>query len=380
MLSILDCLNPAPVTKPLPILPRLTRHCHCPTIVRQVTVVQFLGRDPVYDARAATAADIETIRRLLRYSWRVHLAGDPETWNSRIGFGLTWVLGAGKRIMGLISASMRPFSIACIFAAAVSNGERVTTYADSLLPAVEAGVRAHGAAALIHVGHALWLVEMLEARGFRQRDTVVTYGWNASPLHVAGNPAITVRPAAATDLANIVALDQRIFGPVWHIPATELEPALRRGFAFKVATAAGHIVGYQWSKIDETHAHLTRLAVSPEWQDNGVGTRLLTDALAGMVEGGITWVTLNTQLSNPRARSLYERYGFRALGAPAPVMWKDLRRSAPDRHRPSTTSAGSQCTRLLSTPLSPRREQGTTAAQCGWTCDLALPGRDQRPR
>ncbi len=309
--------------------------------------VLHFRRDTLHNARVATEADLETVRRLLDRSSRAYSTGG-DTLDRRIAAGFGWVLNAGRDILAFVSADMRPFSIAGIVAAVVGNGERSALCADRLLPLVEGDLRARGVVALVHIGHASWLTEMLEDHGFGRRETVLTYGWNASRVAVLGNRFVVVQPGTMGFLEDIVALDQRIFGRMWHKPASELQRAVvSKTCDFTVATMGGQLVGYQWNERDGTHGHLTRLAVSPEWQGREVGTRLLTQALAGMVDAGITWITLNTQLSNTRSRSLYERFGFQTVGQPAPVLWKELPSPTVGHETVSTGQASPECGRLF---------------------------------
>jgi ribosomal-protein-alanine N-acetyltransferase len=119
-------------------------------------------------------------------------------------------------------------------------------------------------------------------------------------------------------------LDQDVFGPIWHKQIADFRGALRRAFLFTVARWDDQIIGYQWSEKVEEHGHLTRLAVRPDWEGKGVGTRLLTEAMVAMVRAGATWITLNTQEDNLRSRRLYERHGFRPINHRVAVLWKDL--------------------------------------------------------
>ena len=284
----------------------------------------FFRRASVYSARVAAIEDLEAIRSLLDHSWRCYSGDLPPTLTWHGEAGLTWVVSASRDILGMMSAELRSFSIATIVAAAVGNGETAARCADALLPLAETALRARGVSALAHIGNAPWLTEMLGAHGFRTRQTVVTYGWNAYPLQVGGDLSITVQPARSRHLDEVAVLDRRIFDPIWHKPASELQRAFTRASEFTVATDADRVVGYQWNERNETHGHLTRLAVNPDWQSRGVGTRLFTETLSGMVEAGLTWITLNTQTDNVHSRTLYERYGFQIVGQPMPVMWKDL--------------------------------------------------------
>lgn len=285
----------------------------------------FLGRqDSIYTARSATLDDADAVQRLMTDAWRVYLRVPPEEMHLHFQSGLGWVGGEGNGISGFMLAEIQLFRIAFIIAAAVSDGWRVTSYLDIFLPMVEETLRSKGVTALVHVGYAPWLTSILRERGFVSRDSVVTYQWDYAPVTVRGNPSVIIRSAHLHDLPDLLSLDERIFGSVWHKPASSFQAALAQAFIFTVAETEGQIVGYQWCEKHERHGHLTRLAVRPGWEGRGVGTRLLTEALVAMAKAGATWITLNTQESNLRSRMLYERHGFRLTDDRVAVLWRDL--------------------------------------------------------
>lgn len=74
-----------------------------------------------------------------------------------------------------------------------------------------------------------------------------------------------------------------------------------------VATADGEVVGFChcW-----TSDFIKDLVVAPEWEGRGLGTALLTLALAAFKARGADAVSLKTDLDNIRAQSLYRRLGF----------------------------------------------------------------------
>jgi len=288
-------------------------------------IMFFRRREPTYEARSATPSDAEAVQRLIAHAWRVHLRIPPEQVLPRLRPGLGWVAGDGDGLRGLMVAEIQPFLIALITTAALSNDWRVPAYLDTFLPAVEERARQERATALIQIGHAPWLTGVLPERGFLRRDWVVTYEWRYQPTIVGGNQSVTVRSAHLRDLPTLLALDKRIFGPIWHKPIDSFEEALARAFIFSVAGDNGEIVGYQWCEKQERHGHITRLAVRPGWEGHGIGTRLLTEALVTMMNAGVNWITLNTQESNLRSRMLYERHSFRLTGERVAVLWKDLK-------------------------------------------------------
>lgn len=61
-------------------------------------------------------------------------------------------------------------------------------------------------------------------------------------------------------------------------------------------------------------AHVSNVAVDPEYQHQGVATRLLIELLDRAREHGATAVTLEARAANKRAHRLYSRLGFQPLG------------------------------------------------------------------
>jgi len=277
-----------------------------------------------YQARPATPSDAVAVQGFIAQSWRVYLRTSPEEVLLQRRPGLGWVTGSEDGISGFMLVELQPSRMALITAAAVSDDWRASAFLDSLLPGAEAALRSMGASALAQIGYAPWLTGALGERGFLSRDWVVTYEWNLKPVAIQGNPSVTVRSAHLRDLPTLLSLDEDIFGPIWHKPENNIEEAMANAFSFTVAEIDAEIVGYQWCEWQDRHGHLTRLAVRPDWEGRGVGTRLLTEALVALTRAGVNWITLNTQESNLRSRMLYERHGFRLTSDRVAVLWKDL--------------------------------------------------------
>lgn len=74
------------------------------------------------------------------------------------------------------------------------------------------------------------------------------------------------------------------------------------------------IVGYLglWKIIDE--AHITNLAVHPDFRRKGAAKLLLFDALEQCYKEKIKYLTLEVRVSNEGAINLYESFGFKSLG------------------------------------------------------------------
>src|SRR5437763_6747481 len=93
------------------------------------------------------------------------------------------------------------------------------------------------------------------------------------------------------------------------------------------------IVGYAglWLMTDE--AHITTIAVDPDFQGNGIGELLVVALIDRAKQIGARWLTLEVRVTNEVAQRLYEKYTFKEMGIrrryysdngeDALVMWTD---------------------------------------------------------
>ena len=74
------------------------------------------------------------------------------------------------------------------------------------------------------------------------------------------------------------------------------------------------LVGYLglWLIIDE--AHVTTVAVHPEYRGCSLGEVLLVHGLDRSMSQTIHWMTLEVRVSNNSAQNLYYKYGFSSVG------------------------------------------------------------------
>lgn len=93
------------------------------------------------------------------------------------------------------------------------------------------------------------------------------------------------------------------------------------------------IIGFAglWLMVDE--AHITTIAMHPDFRQRGLGEFLLVSLIDTAYEIGARWVTLEVRVSNGVAQSLYRKYGFHQAGVrhryysdnqeDALIMWTD---------------------------------------------------------
>ncbi|HEV7761897.1 MAG TPA: GNAT family N-acetyltransferase, partial [Acidimicrobiales bacterium] len=99
----------------------------------------------------------------------------------------------------------------------------------------------------------------------------------------------------------------------------------RRAFVAVVdgdQAGAGEVVGTVLAGPDPDDpqvGHLARLNVDPDRWGQGIGTRLYDVAMASMVDAGFPAATLWVLEANAKARSWYERLGWRLSGTRKPM-------------------------------------------------------------
>ena len=71
-------------------------------------------------------------------------------------------------------------------------------------------------------------------------------------------------------------------------------------------------LGCYWSILEE--AHITILAIHPDWRNQGLGQLLLYALLKDATRRKLEWATLEVKPSNQAALSLYHKFGFMEAG------------------------------------------------------------------
>lgn len=119
------------------------------------------------------------------------------------------------------------------------------------------------------------------------------------------------RRARRTDWDEVLALDALAFEEFWRFDRQTLTDAVKATprHRFQVSRGAP-LAGYHVTGVAGTNGYLQRIAVHPDAQRQGWGTRLVNDSLRWAYRNGATTAHVNTQLVNDRAVALYERCGF----------------------------------------------------------------------
>jgi len=127
---------------------------------------------------------------------------------------------------------------------------------------------------------------------------------------------IRIRPMEIRDLDQIMAIEPIAFGRHhWSMQSFENELNNESGCYYTATTVnPGKLVGYSGFWLIGEEAHITTLAVHPDFQRQSIGERLLLNNILEAKRVGARWMTLEVRVSNERDQSLYFKYGFKSLG------------------------------------------------------------------
>ena len=135
-----------------------------------------------------------------------------------------------------------------------------------------------------------------------------------------------------SDIEDILVVEKLSFSIPWSRDSFEKEIVDNNLAIYLVAKVNEKAVGYigMWKVLNE--AHITNVAVHPEFRHQGIGDQLVSELLSLCEKENIDLVTLEVRKSNQNAIKLYEKHGFVAEGIrkayyqdnkeDAIIMWK----------------------------------------------------------
>ena len=145
--------------------------------------------------------------------------------------------------------------------------------------------------------------------------------------------AVDLSPMRRRHLRSVLRIEAQVYPRPWSLSLFMSELALRTSRAYVVARVDGFVVGYAGMMLAGDDAHITTIAVDPEWHRYKIGTRLLLHLVREAINRDARHVTLEVRVSNAGAQAMYRQFGFRPAGVrknyyaetneDALVMWAD---------------------------------------------------------
>jgi ribosomal-protein-alanine N-acetyltransferase len=155
-----------------------------------------------------------------------------------------------------------------------------------------------------------WLRDVLLVRGFALHRLLYAYDKYDYNIPATGNPGVQLRSVEKRDIPALLAIEEACFEDFWRYDALSFEEIAATHPYFVVAELNGKVVGYQFNALEDEQGYLVRIAVHPSVNGQGVGIRLMSEAIAFFKQERVLRIMLNTQDDNVRAHRLYEWFGF----------------------------------------------------------------------
>lgn len=134
-------------------------------------------------------------------------------------------------------------------------------------------------------------------------------------MSIENKPSIIITRLEKSDIDDVDILAQRAYGEHhWSKDAfySELSNNLAKYYASR--TPDGRLTGFagSWRIIDE--AHITTIAVDPDFRRQHIGEALLVAIIEDCYKDMAKYLTLEVRESNMPAIKMYEKYGFKSFG------------------------------------------------------------------
>ncbi|HEY6532467.1 MAG TPA: ribosomal protein S18-alanine N-acetyltransferase [Acidimicrobiales bacterium] len=135
----------------------------------------------------------------------------------------------------------------------------------------------------------------------------------AARARTARETPVVIAPMRRRHLRGVLGIEEHTSSTPWSL-GLFLAEAKRQERTYLVARSGHRIVGFAGMLYVLTDGHVTTVAVDPERQGDGVGTRLMLVLMRRAVERGAEAVTLEVRPTNEPALALYRRFGFAPAG------------------------------------------------------------------
>jgi ribosomal-protein-alanine N-acetyltransferase len=125
--------------------------------------------------------------------------------------------------------------------------------------------------------------------------------------------AIEISRMRRRHLRRVLSIEGRVYPRPWSASLFLSELAQRSTRSYIVARAGGEVIGYAGMMFTGREAHVTNIAVDPDFHSRKVGTRLMLKLVTEAIARGAEILSLEVRVTNNVAQSLYEKFGFGAV-------------------------------------------------------------------
>lgn len=131
-------------------------------------------------------------------------------------------------------------------------------------------------------------------------------GWDISQ--------VSIERMKMDDLDEVMEIERMCFTQPWTREMFKSDLLQTEFTYYIVARFKGKLIGYAGMWVAGGEAHITTIAVHPNYRRRGVGSTLMRTLLEEALRRGAEIAVLEVRQSNTAAQQLYRKYGFRPIG------------------------------------------------------------------
>ena len=127
-------------------------------------------------------------------------------------------------------------------------------------------------------------------------------------------PELEITRMRRRHLRKILSIESRVYPRPWSASLFLSEMTQRNARSYIVARSGGEVVGYAGMMFTGYEAHVTNIAVDPDFHGRKVGTRLLLTLITEAIARACERVSLEVRVTNTIAQTMYGKFGFHVVG------------------------------------------------------------------
>ena len=265
--------------------------------------------------RILTNNDLPQVRRLLQTSEYIYQRFTLEELSTIITHYPAMGIFNGTSLRGFVLSQTvyAPSAWLSGFCVSWTESRAYVTLLKTLLEHLAPHLIAKGVRYLHYSGNDVehdWLRDVLLTQGFIPHRLLYAYDKFDYYIPTQGNQRVIVRPVEARDIPALLSIEEACFEEMWRYDTISFHDIAATHPYFVVAELQGRIVGYQFNALDGEFGYLVRIAVHPSVGKQGIGARLMAEAIRFFEKARVLRIMLNTQDDNAYAHRLYEWFGF----------------------------------------------------------------------
>jgi len=164
-----------------------------------------------------------------------------------------------------------------------------------------------------------WSETLLNSWNYKNIGEIVVLRRKHKSMPTNTQSLAKIRQATHNDLSEIISVDNDAFNTMWQHSSHMLKMALQKAKYATVALVNNSCRGYLLATMDTNVPFIARLAVSPEYQQHGIGRALIVNMLEHYRDAKYPVTEVVTQNDNCASISLYQSLDFQLIGQVAHI-------------------------------------------------------------